>query len=43
MIFGEHPFDKEKASIQNLRYKAAINNPDDFWGGEDDEEADADE
>jgi len=24
MIFGAHPFDKEKASMKNLRYKDAV-------------------
>ena len=38
MIFGQHPFDKENAWLENPKYKAAIGNPDKFWGWDVEEE-----
>jgi len=38
MIFGEHPFDKEKASMFNHRYERAVTDPDTYWGGEPEED-----
>lgn len=40
MIFGEHPFDKEKATRSNQRYQRALTDPDMFWGAEQEEEED---